>query len=340
MIICSGKTGAVLMLALLLLPAGGMAALNTISPGNIVFLGEEGLDITAAMGGNTRIAWWASAAQIPLSSPSYTIDVAPSATSFFVSPTEFAGKLGPWYRLDAAGNANGAAFVVTDPNLDIRVLDATVGVDATSNGWITAGDEVEFKITTNLYQMGERTGVAGAPITIKVQSPDGATYSALANRNGAYTGIVDLPVPTSPYLTGPIWDTGRVDAYPPGTYRIWAECNANNMKDNYDMPGKTYTPQSSLLDQERNPLIGVSTRTAAPTTVGTSPPTTVRTTVATPIPTTVTTPPAVLTTPPAEPPAAPPTAAPTPARTRSPGFEAILAAGALLLALAGSCRKD
>ena len=112
-------------------------------------------------------------------------------------------------------------------------MDATLGVDATANGWITTGDEVAFRITTNLYQIAQRPGVSGAPITINVQSPDGATYSALINKAGTTTNIVEMSVPTSPYSTGPIWDTGKSDTYPYGTYRIWAECNANSMKDNY-----------------------------------------------------------------------------------------------------------
>jgi len=63
------------------------------------------------------------------------------------------------------------------------------------------------------------------------------------------------------------------------------------MKDNYGDVGKTYTSSWGLLDQERNPLIGVNTRTATPTTAATSKPTTIKTTVPTTIQTTVTTPP-------------------------------------------------
>ena len=33
---------------------------------------------------------------------------------------------------------------------------------------------------------------------------------------------MDVPVSSSPYSTGPIWDTGLRDTYPPGTYTIWA----------------------------------------------------------------------------------------------------------------------
>jgi hypothetical protein len=344
----AGKICTVLVVSLLALSAGVMAIpapdpLSVIAQGNTVFLGEEGLDISAAMGTDTQIGWWASAADVGTSSPSYTISVA-NSKAFFISPTEFSGKLGPWYRLNSAGKADGAAFTVADPSMEIRVYDATLGVDATANGWITTGSEVEFRITTNLYQMAQRSGVAGAPITIKVQAPDGATYSALVNKAGQTTGMERIPVSTSPYSTGRVWDTGRADTYPYGTYRIWAECNANSMKDNYGDVGKTYTASWGLLDQERNPLIGVNTRTATPTTSKTAVPTTVKTSVATTVPSTVPT--TVVTTTAAPtaiataPPTAPPTAIPAATKTKSPGFEPVLAGAALLIALAWSVRKE
>jgi hypothetical protein len=344
MINSAGKICTVLVLALLSLSAGAMALvvsdpLSTIAQGNTVFLGEQGLNINAAMGTDTQIGWWASAADIGTSSPSNTISVA-NPSAFFISPTDFSGKLGPWYRLNSAGKADGTAFIVADPNIDIRVYDATLGVDATANGWITTDSEVEFRITTNLYQMAQRAGVAGAPITIKVQAPDGATYSALVNKAGQTTGMERIPVSTSPYSTGRVWDTGRHSDYPYGSYRIWAECNANSMKDNYGDVGKTYTSPSGLLDQERNPLIGANTRTATPTTVATSKPTTVKTTVPTTVQTTVTTPPTVITTAPTAPPTTAPTALPTAATTKSPGFGSVLAGASLLIALAWFVRKE
>lgn len=335
----------VLALALLLIPAGVMAAapISTIASGNTVFLGEQGLDISAAMGGDSQIGWWASAASIGTSAPSYTISVA-GPTAFFINPTEFSGKLGPWYHLDSSGKANGTVFTVADPNLDIRVYDATVGVDATSNGWITSGDEVEFRITTNLYQIGQRAGVSSVPIRIYVQAPDGATYSALTNNAGTTTSIMAVPLTSSPYSTGAIWDTGRYATYPYGTYSIWAECNVNSMKDNYPSTGKTYTAGSNLLDQQANPLIGVYTPTTSPTTAATSTPTTVKTTVPTTVKTTVTTPATtattVLTTIATTPPTEAPTAVPTATQTKSPGFETVLAGAALLIALAWSVRKE
>ncbi len=320
-----------ILAVLLLLPAGVLAAapIATIDPGNTVFLGEEGLDITAALGGATSIGWWASAANIASSSPSYTITVS-SPTSFFVAPTDFMGKLGPWYRLNAAGKADGTAFLVADPSLDIRVEDATLGYDAT-DGWVPVGDEVQFRITTNLYQMTQRPGVSAVPMKINVRSPDGASYSALVNAAGMTTSLDTIPVSTSPYSTGPIWDTSRRDLYPFGTYRISAECNVNRIKDNYGAPGKTYTPTIGMLDQEQNPLITVNTRTTAVTTV----PTTRATTVTT-IPTTVTSPPTTVVTTTAAPTTVLTTVPATTATTapaKTPGFGAALAAAGLLAAL-------
>jgi hypothetical protein len=335
------KICGVLVLLLLTLPAGAMAAapISTISPGNTVFVGEEGLDITAALDGYDRIGWWASAANLYTSAPSYTIMVS-NPSGFSVYPSEFSGRLGPWYRINPSGvncppsgcnSPSSVVFTVADPNLDLRIEDATLGYDAT-NGWIPLGDEVQFRISTNLYEITQRPGVSAVPIRIGVESPDGASYSSLINAAGTSTSVMDVPVSTSPYSTGPIWDTGRRDAYPPGTYTIWAECNVNNMKDNYPVSGKTYTPNWGILDQERNPLIIVNTRTATPTTVATSIPTTVPTTV----PATVTTLPTEQTTLPT----ASPNLLPTLAPTKSPGFEGVLAGAALILALAWSVRKE
>jgi hypothetical protein len=339
-----GKVCTVLVLALLVLTAGVTAAapISTIAPGNTVFLGEEGLDIAAALGPDSRIGWWASAASVETSSPSYTISVA-DPSNFFISPTEFSGRLGPWYRIDESGKADGVVFTVADPNLDLRVEDVTAGYDAT-NGWIPMGDEVQFRITTNLYQITQRDGVSAVPMTIYVKSPDGATFSALINKAGTATPLIDMPVTTSPWSTGPIWDTSRRDTYTFGSYMIWAECNVNSMKDNYKVVGRTVSANAGMLYQEVNPLIYMNTRTTAATPVPTSAVTTVppATTVVTTVPATVTTPATVVTTAPATAtPTAPPATVATATTAKSPGF-AFMPAGAalLLMALAWSVRKE
>ena len=103
--------------------------------------------------------------------------------------------------------------------------------------WIPSGDDIRFRIDTNIAQMASQRS-ASPPITIKVQSPDGAIYSSLRNAAGTPTSIVDIPVNAVTFYTGPIWNMGNPDVYPPGTYTIWAESNVNQMNDNYDVPGK------------------------------------------------------------------------------------------------------
>ncbi len=63
--ITNGKSILVVLVCVILFCAGSVnAAINTISQGNTVFIGEEGLDISAAMGPDTQIGWWPPAADI------------------------------------------------------------------------------------------------------------------------------------------------------------------------------------------------------------------------------------------------------------------------------------
>lgn len=329
------KTSLVLVVfASLFLVGPATAALNTITTGAIVFIGEDGLDISSAMGGDTRIGWWASGAAIATSSPDYSISIS-NPGSFFVSPTEFLSRTGPWYRLNSSGNADGTAFTVVDPRLELRVEDTTVGVDVTDK-WVPTGDSVRFRIETNLVSISQRPGVSSTPITIKVQSPDGAVYTSLVNSAGISTSTVDIPVTSTPFFTDSIWDTGRVAMYPTGTYNVWAECNVNFMKDRYGVAGKTISSQVGLLDQDQNPLYNPTTLTTNPTTLPTTAPTTISTTVpqTTSIPATESpTPATTITTVP------PPVTTPAPTQTQAPGFEGILAGAGIITGLVLYLRK-
>lgn len=265
---------------------GAAAPISTINPGNMVFIGEQGLDITAAMQGDNQLGWWASGAAVSTSSPDQLVNV-PNPGSYSISPSTFGGYTGTWYHLSSPTKANGSAFTVVDPQLDLRVEDTTVNVDVT-NKWVPTGDDIRFRIGTNLAAITQR-GVASVPITIKVQSPSGGIYSALANSAGTAVPITDIPVNTNDYYTASIWNTGARDLYPPGTYAIWAECNVNSMKDNYGQSGKTISSQVSLLDQDKNPLISNKGYVTNPTTpvatiITTSQPTTIVTTMSTPAP--------------------------------------------------------
>jgi hypothetical protein len=317
-------------------------AINTIGAGGTVFIGEQGLDISAATGTSTQIAWFPSTASTSSAVPERIIDVTAIKTSFSVSPTDFSSRNGNWYCWSAGWTVGIApiAFRVTDPYLSIKVDDLDTGVDVTNNKWIYRGDMARFRIETNMYTMAERAGVGAtaAPVTIKVQTPTGSTLTSLVNGAGVSNSLVDIPVVTSPYNTTPFWDTGN-SLYSPGTYMVWVECNANSMKDSYPQEGKTITSKATVLVTEFNPMLKTETPTAAtrPATAVTSQTTTVQ-----PKTTVVTTRPAttlVMETTTVQPTiqetvTSPLKPIPTPTRTYADGFTAIISVAAFCAAVA------
>lgn len=336
MMIKMGTTILIVLVCIILLCVGpASAAINTIKQGNTVFIGEEGLDISAAMGPDTQIGWWASAADITTTSPTKTIDLNGRTTSFMVSPSEFDGYFGNWYRLNSSGKSDGTAFLVADPQLAIKVEDTTIDVNVELLKWIPSGDDIRFRIDTNLAQIASQRSTP-APITIKVQSPDGAIYSSLRNAGGMPTSIVDIPVNTVPFYTGSIWNMGNPDVYGPGTYTIWAESNINNMKNNYEVTGKTISKPFNLLNQGQNPLITKATTVPIQTT---RTPTQAPTQVTTRMPTQTLESTTVPTLPPTEIPITTATQVPSPSPTKAPGFEATLAGAALLFGLVFHLKK-
>jgi len=293
------------------------------------------------MEGDTQIGWWASAASIVDTSPSFIVSVSNPA-SFSVSPALSESQTGVWYHLNPAGKANGSAFTVIDPRLSLVVEDTTVGVDVTDK-WVPTDDELRFRIETNMIPIAQRSGVTSVPITIVVRDPNGGTFTSLVDNAGTSNSIVNIPVTTTPFTTASIWDTGHRDIYVPGTYTIWAECNVNSMKDNYERAGKTVSQKVSLLNQDHNPLIKGSYTTETPVAADT----TVAPTVSrTPVPTTLTTiptlPPTTVITP--QPPTAavtqvPATVVPTTTK-KSPGFEAAFCTLAVIGAVLLINRRD
>ncbi len=238
-------------------------AYTTIQQGGAVFIGEQGLDITAALGGDPSIGWWASGAAIATSSPDYTYPVS-SASNFYVSPSPFEQYTGSWYRINSQGKEDGVAFTVYDPSLAVRVIDSSINLDVT-NKWIPRGDQAAFIIDSNLNPIFLRGSSSTEGITLYVQAPSGGQYSALLDNSGRLHSLENLVLSGPSYQTPVIWDTGN-SQYTTGTYLIWAKCDINSMYNNYGVPGKTISQQTTLLDQEQNPLISVN----VPSTVSTT----------------------------------------------------------------------
>ena len=334
------------LLCCCLIPVPSAASLNVVPVGGTVFVGEQGIDITQAMGTDSRIGWWASGAVVGSSAPDQTVTI-PNPTSFFVTPNAFAPYTGNWYRISSNGTPDGIAFNVLDPQLAIQAYDTSLSLDRT-NDWVPTGDQVRFTINSNLYTIASQRA-QGAPVTIYVQSPDGAQYSSVVDAGGNSHSMVDIPVTTNPFNTDSVgisWNTGN-SLYTQGTYVIWAECNMNHMKDNYLATGKTISAQVTVLDQDVNPLIR-SGATTAPTSVITTAPAIAK---PTSLPPTITHVPTSLPTTPAVTVAATPVTTseiptettniqsqPSTPVTTSPGFDAVFCATALFAGVI-CCRK-
>jgi hypothetical protein len=249
------------ILILTLIVAGPTSAdVTQVPKGGTVYLGEEDLNIrqTGVVSGS-QIGYFGPGVSTSGTSPTY-ITVVEDAAAFYVSPVIFRDKIGAWYTLPGRD----LAFYVVDPQIALRVYDETVDTEVTGR-WAPWGDILSFRIESNLYDMGDRPGCAGAPVTIRIRGPGGEEFSSVTDAGGSTHSLTDIPVSTSSTSTGPIWYTG---GYEQGNYTVWAECNANRMNDNYGEVGKTTTSAPSggdLLVQGINPLITKGTKTTTTT---------------------------------------------------------------------------
>ena len=240
------------VLALLVLPAMSVPVIPSVPQGGDVFIGEQGLDVSAAIGNATAVAWWQSGTNPSTDVPNKMIQVSNPA-DFYVAPSDFVGKTGNWYQLDANGKSQGiVAFVVNDPSIDVKVWDQNSQKDVTGQS-IPTGDYLNFRVETNLNNVEAQRGASTGFVTIKVKTADGAVYDNLYQADGVTLPLADIAVNAQPYYWVPVndatqgWWTGYTDStgnklYKAGTYTVTAESNLNSMKDNYkDASGNDYT---------------------------------------------------------------------------------------------------
>jgi PGF-CTERM protein len=233
-----------------------------INAGATVFIGEQGLDVTNALGGATKIGWWASAADITTTPPSQTYDFGTNIANFQVGDN-FVGYTGNWYRI-VGGAASGLAFSVQDPSLSVNVWDFDQSNDVTSKA-VPQGEHLGFKLSTNMYsaisdptlrftvfnKAGSGAGTDGY-INIRVKDESGATFTSVLNNTGSLIPLSALNITSSPVTIGTAdnsWFTGVLNsngqqAYSIGTYSVYAESKLNNMKNNYKNGGVDYTTKT------------------------------------------------------------------------------------------------
>ncbi|NLX48553.1 MAG: DUF3821 domain-containing protein [Methanospirillum sp.] len=258
------RIAAAALLCLVALAVPACAGIAEVPAGGTVFVGEEGLDITAAgVAPGGQLARFAPGSSVQTDAPSDLVTVGDPA-SFSVLPGTFGGATGAWY----AYPARTLAFIVKEPALRLRVINARTGLEVGQGA--VAGDELGFQVETNLYELAARPGVAGAPVTVHVRDPTGAEFTSLVNDAGVTTSLAGIPVNTSVFRTGAVWSTDPA-RYRPGTYEVWAESNVNSIHDNYGGPGRTTTRSGETAGVEigggDGPSVTVITSPAATATL-------------------------------------------------------------------------
>ena len=232
------------ILVILILFSPAISDNSIITPGSTVFVGEDGLDLSASgVKQGDQIGWWAPGS-VRSNSPTDLLTVS-SPTQFYVSPSTFEEKQGMWYTWPG-GNS---VFNVKIPSLKIRIYDETRDFDATGK-WVPKGDTISFKIESNLYEVAGRCSDTGQ-IDIILLSPQGSRYSSVSGPSGFFS-LEGILLTSSLTSTGPVWNTGDADK---GTWVIQAEAAMNNIKNNYPFEGGGVSVPAHVLIQSVNPLI-------------------------------------------------------------------------------------
>jgi PGF-CTERM protein len=251
---------------------------QTINAGATVFIGEEGLDITAAVGSSTKVGYWASAAVLDTTSPAKTVTIT-NPTDYTVTYADYGlgGQVADWYQINSSSETTYdppvLAFRVADPTLDVTIWDNTIAADVTGKS-VTKGEQLQFGIITNQYSAikdaalrspvyGNSTNDGYINLYVK---PDGGNVLNQLYTNNTNTGrLTSINVTTQPYRWGQYaldagstgvastpfnWSTdaaiGNQPVYPAGTYSVWADSFLNNMKENYkDASGAYYTGKTT-----------------------------------------------------------------------------------------------
>ncbi|HWQ64771.1 MAG TPA: DUF3821 domain-containing protein [Methanospirillum sp.] len=218
--------------------------IKTVPPGGTVFIGEENLDISGSgVSSGSHIAWWAPGTSLD-ETPSDTVTVSNPARFSALGAT-FSGKEGIWYTL----TTKTPVMKIKQPKLKVKIRDTTSDFDATGK-WLPRGHLASFQIESNLYEIRSRGGISGAPVDIIITTPTRSEYSTVSGPSGSFS-LKGIPVSSSLYDTGPVWNTGGTDS---GTYTIQAKCTANELDSNSADPGTGVSEPITVLIQDINPL--------------------------------------------------------------------------------------
>ncbi|WP_181391233.1 DUF3821 domain-containing protein [Methanospirillum stamsii] len=221
-----------LMLVLISVSFPATAVINKISPGNEVFIGESGLDLTGYINKPVMIGWYddpcglSKTKEEDVTDPVYSLsedgktviyggtigersygcippeDASPSdiqkiedPADFFVDPDLFFAKDGEWYLWDGKNHGD-LVFTLVEPSISMKILDGSSGEDI-SGKKTSKGNYVNFLIETNMGSATGRTGYTpdDAPFTISLkQGENGEIITEVPGKNNQMISLENLPI--------------------------------------------------------------------------------------------------------------------------------------------------
>ncbi|MDD1729222.1 MAG: DUF3821 domain-containing protein, partial [Methanospirillum sp.] len=240
----------VIFLAVLIIPGLVSATSMVIPLGGDVFLGEEGLDVRAAV----PPPYDAIAFFPPGSSPGreMPLDIRKiETTNFAASPTLFSDRVGSWYQWNSRRAVPGSiAFTIREPRVSIRVMQRSTMEDI-SSGTVPRGSALLLQLDTNLGSVAQRPGYSPGTdglLDLLITTPGGGVLTALETNSGGSVSLTRI-TPQGSLQTYPAsqtggWDTGASSGgnylYGAGTYTVQPRIAFNRVDENLKSGGTIY----------------------------------------------------------------------------------------------------
>jgi hypothetical protein len=285
---------ALLFTVIMPVSAAVMAGNGTvIEQGATIFIGEQGLNVTHGLNQAyysstragmtppvgtrlqnnsvpmlTQIGWWASPADLYMTSPSKILDLGTGGMyrTYTIAPMNFVGYTGAWYLLNVAGTRPVGAtpdtslvFFVQDPALDIKVWDFTRNADATGKS-VPQGEKLGFRIDTNMYPALDnryRSNVIDTSFSSGTVWPAIVSYTAgniRIDSTGTWTNktdIINIATPTYPLYVA-VYNMKYTNYTSSGPLMTWSRgpygCNrVDSITMYYNRSFNTFVTENSLM---------------------------------------------------------------------------------------------
>ncbi|WP_301663649.1 DUF3821 domain-containing protein [Methanoculleus frigidifontis] len=185
------------------------AAARTVSAGSTIYVGEEGLDLTAIDPGIVRLVHYSD---FTAGAADNMIDV-PTANDFDLKAADVGGITGTYYAWSATGMIVPNAFIlVKEPSATLDVVLNNSRSDSVDGKTVTRDTTLAFEIQNNVAGLYATPPIAF--MNIEVTTPCGGTLTLFGGQN-----LYNIPIQTSTIYVGGI-SLADVDT---GTYTAQAK---------------------------------------------------------------------------------------------------------------------